>query len=494
MLHKTMKFLERKPFLLTLLLALLWCGAGAFLHTLTSSDETRVCGISLEMLLENELLLPRLNGTPFVEYPPLFYHLEGAAFRLFGYGEKVTPVVPALISFLTVLLLYRLARKLDFSAMQASVAAFLLMSCGNFFANRAEVRVDGLLTLTVLIALSASVSMLHAETPRGKIVSGLGVCAGLAAGAYTKGLIGIALPLAVTGTVVFVGDVVRKKISWRDYAVLVAAAALASALYGFYFYLLYRRYGYDLFHEACIVNNFGRFTGSQGDHVSPFYGYIARLPELFPPYILFVLAGLFFQTKRLVRDGRDLSRDTLFLVVAVAVPFLVFSATASKRMVYLLPLAPPSALLAAQGLFSLIGCLPQRFRDAASARHAKRPGDALLLLLAATILANVVAGIAVGIQAKKSSVAALYEECRKLERDGFDIRFPGTPEERSAGAAYFYLHRRIPAVPMKECDPAAREVWIVRDKNLNVGQPFADHHRLLTTKEEKSAFLKRKKR
>src|SRR5437899_12825061 len=45
-------------------------------------DETRVAEISREMRAERSWLVPRLNGTPFLEEPPLFYWFQAGAYRL----------------------------------------------------------------------------------------------------------------------------------------------------------------------------------------------------------------------------------------------------------------------------------------------------------------------------------------------------------------------------------------------------------------------------
>src|SRR2546430_13550897 len=47
-------------------------------------DETRVAEISREMRAERSWLVPRLNGTPFLEEPPLFYWFQAGAYRLAG--------------------------------------------------------------------------------------------------------------------------------------------------------------------------------------------------------------------------------------------------------------------------------------------------------------------------------------------------------------------------------------------------------------------------
>src|SRR2546427_5397772 len=53
-------------------------------------DETRVAEISREMRAERTWLLPRLNGTPFLEEPPLFYWFQAGAYRLAG-GAPAAP-------------------------------------------------------------------------------------------------------------------------------------------------------------------------------------------------------------------------------------------------------------------------------------------------------------------------------------------------------------------------------------------------------------------
>src|SRR2546426_7067284 len=47
-------------------------------------DETRVAEISREMRAERSWLVPQLNGTPFLEEPPLFYWFQAGAYRLAG--------------------------------------------------------------------------------------------------------------------------------------------------------------------------------------------------------------------------------------------------------------------------------------------------------------------------------------------------------------------------------------------------------------------------
>src|SRR5262245_45727686 len=58
-------------------------------------DEPRVAEVAREMLVAGPALIPRLNGTPFVEEPPLFYWLQVASYRLAGGPTTAAARAPA---------------------------------------------------------------------------------------------------------------------------------------------------------------------------------------------------------------------------------------------------------------------------------------------------------------------------------------------------------------------------------------------------------------
>ena len=51
---------------------------------LWGSDEPRVAGIAAEMGRSGDLVVPRLNGEPFLEKPPLYFWAVSTTFNLLG--------------------------------------------------------------------------------------------------------------------------------------------------------------------------------------------------------------------------------------------------------------------------------------------------------------------------------------------------------------------------------------------------------------------------
>ena len=63
-------------------------------HHLKGSDENRVAGIATGMSISGDLVVPRLNGEPFLEKPPLYFWIASACFNLFrisslGFSESM---------------------------------------------------------------------------------------------------------------------------------------------------------------------------------------------------------------------------------------------------------------------------------------------------------------------------------------------------------------------------------------------------------------------
>ncbi len=169
-------------------LTLLVLGGGALFYNLDYSlfepDESRYAQVALEMHETGDWLVPRLNGEPYLDKPPMLYWLTATSYKMLGAGELAARLPIALAALLTVLLTYVLGQKLLGDRAALIGAMLLLLSVGFFFAGR-FVMMDSLLTLFTTAGLLAGAIALHADRRALFWWALAGVACGL--GTLTKG-------------------------------------------------------------------------------------------------------------------------------------------------------------------------------------------------------------------------------------------------------------------------------------------------------------------
>ncbi len=74
-------------------------------------DESRYAQIPREMLQRGDLVVPTLQGEPYLDKPPLLYWAVMLSYRLFGIHDWSARLVPALAVHATILLVYLLGRR-----------------------------------------------------------------------------------------------------------------------------------------------------------------------------------------------------------------------------------------------------------------------------------------------------------------------------------------------------------------------------------------------
>jgi len=173
---------------LTAALLLLSVGSVALLSNLGYSffepDETRYSQIALNMHETGNLLVPKLDGQPYLDKPPLLYWLSEISYRFMGVNEFAARLPTALAALLTVLTTYILGRRLLGDRGAAIGATLLLLSTGFFFASR-FVMMDSLLTLFTTVGLLSGAIALNSSRHATPWWALAGVACGL--GILTKG-------------------------------------------------------------------------------------------------------------------------------------------------------------------------------------------------------------------------------------------------------------------------------------------------------------------
>jgi len=325
-----------------ILLALLTCCAGTFSHSLWSPDEPTGAAVGRAMYETGDLIVPRLNGSPFLEKPPLYWWVQVALFKLFGLSHGVARLPSALFGILTMLTTYLLGRRLG-GPRQGLLAAAVLGSTALFAEEVERVVVDP--------ALAFFVALVH---------YGFAILAAPRSAAERRGalwLIALATPLAfLSKGVVALGLGVVPPILWllathrmRALRDLLPLAALGIPLFAVFVLpwamALYKAAGWPALQECLLNNTTGRFLenrqGTVYGHRQPWWYYGSTAPAVLLPWSLAVpamlKAGLL---RRRTVEGTEAAeaRSLLFTTVLLSIFFL--SLAASKRELYLLPLLP----------------------------------------------------------------------------------------------------------------------------------------------------------
>lgn len=308
-------------------------------------DEGRYAQIPREMLEGGDWVVPRLQGDPYLDKPPLFYWLVMASFSLFGFHDWAARLVPALAVEATVLICYLFGRRLV-GERSAFLGTLVLSLLPGFVGVGRLLVLDGVLALWVTISLFSA--LLAVEGPR--LRWGWWLLASLACGlgVLTKGPIAVILlvpplwlhrrlngaicPIGRRGWLMFVGVVLAVALPWY--------IAVCCRLPEFVRYFLW---------EHNVVRFLQPF-----DHERPVWFYaplllLGLLPGtlLLPAFVRFCLAG-----------NEEVARQRCpvlgFLLLAAGWCLLFFSLSGCKLPTYILPAFPPLALA--------IGCFLARTR------------------------------------------------------------------------------------------------------------------------------------
>ncbi len=321
---------------LLLLVAAVWLDPPG--SWLAEPDEPRYAEIPREMLATGDFVVPRLNGVPYFEKPPLLYWANAGAFAVLGETPFAARLPTRLAGLGTTLLLLWGVRRMWGARQGLFAAVFFLMSPLAFTFSRLNLT-DGVLTFFFTGTLVAGYETLRARGDRRRAALALSALTGaFAAGAFlSKGLVGIVLP---GGILLFWCLVTRRA---RDLTVLILGPALPVfiLLVGPWLWLAeHRNPGFLQF--FFVHEHFQRFATPVSNRPGPIYYFVLVLVAGFLP-------GLAFFVRGLVPVRRE-EKEALFLLIWFAVVFVFFSLSHSKLSPYLFPAFPPAAALASRAL------------------------------------------------------------------------------------------------------------------------------------------------
>ena len=223
-------------------------------------DEGLYGAIAQEMLARGDWVLPRFNGLPYLEKPPLYFWLASLGFAVTGPTEWSLRAWSALGALGSALLAWRLGRLL-YGARAGLMAGLALVTMAGSALYVRKASTDFLFVFCMTLAMWGFVR--DADRPdrgRGRFLL-LYVGAGLAV--LTKGLVGLLFPVLIVAiTVWWVGRRGGNRLTWRQMNLGWGLAALGAVALPWHLASAWREP--ELFWFYLMDNQVLRFLGLRG--------------------------------------------------------------------------------------------------------------------------------------------------------------------------------------------------------------------------------------
>src|SRR5206468_4074002 len=222
---------------------------------------------SREMRAEGSWLVPQLNGTPFLEEPPLFYWLQAGAYRLAGGPSAAAARWPATVAaVLGVLVTMALARAVGASA---GIAGLILATAPEYWWMARSGTPDTAAASATTLALT--LFFLAWRSGRRSPLAVAAVAAGTAF--WLKSLLGVGLAsITVAAFLAWVG---KGRLRTRD---LVWAAVATGSGAALWLVLLWRAHGGEPVAFFFLKNHLGRLVGAPEEgHLRSVLYYVPNL-------------------------------------------------------------------------------------------------------------------------------------------------------------------------------------------------------------------------
>ncbi len=324
-----LSFLRARPALTCALLAVLFFMPGLGAVHLFDWDEINFAEIAREMLASGNWLQPRIDHQPFHEKPPFFIWLQAASMSLFGVNEFAARLPNALCGALTLLVLFRIGRRLRDERFGALWALAYFGSLLPHLYFRSGI-IDPWFNLFIFLGLMDAIRASDAPASNGTYDDGRDRAA-LRAGAWlglavlTKGPVGVLIP-ALCAATYFVLQRFRLFISVRRLGLLLLTLIGVPAIW----------FGIDLlrngpeFMVAFFWRQMAMLTTEDAGH-GGFFGYhvVVLLVGCFPASVFALL-----ELVRPTRGDATQSDRRRWMVILFWVVLVLFSIVRTKIVHY----------------------------------------------------------------------------------------------------------------------------------------------------------------
>lgn len=302
-----------------------------------------------EMIRSGDYLHPYLWGSEYYDKPLGSYWLMAMFAMLFGELNEWAARLPSVLAALLVVwCTYRLGSRL--LNRPTGLLAGWILATSFMFVFWGRVATADMLNLA---GTMAAITWYFERKDRPGFATYLGFFLILAVASWMKGLVA-----PVIAVLVLIPELLRQH-NWRKHLrwSLVAAGLLSGVIYLIPFVLSVivgnQQYGSSglwlVFRE-----NFVRYFNAY-DHYGPIYTYVRALPLYQFPWSIFLPFAIF----RAIRQWKDLSPNSRWIIWAVLLIFVFLTGTESRRGYYILPALPFAALMIADWLMTVSATYPR---------------------------------------------------------------------------------------------------------------------------------------
>jgi 4-amino-4-deoxy-L-arabinose transferase-like glycosyltransferase len=300
-------------------------------------SEGRWAEVTREMMLTGDYFHPTINGEPYFDKPLITYWLIAAIALVTGtLNELIARLPSAIAGIAAVWATLRLGRRLSSPVVGRIAAVILLTSYGLIYQSRmAAADTENLATIML--------AAIWYWSRRDKLNFGTFIVLYLIIfiGSLCKGPVA-----AVVTALVILPDAIAEK-RWKAFlgpaSILAVVIGLAVYFAPFIWASKTNPESYKSSGLALVwQENVQRFIAPI-DHKNPVYTYLWAVPMLILPWAPLFIAALITA----ITYWKKLDMNTRWLVKVIAVIFVFFSLSGSRRDYYILPIVPFCALLTA---------------------------------------------------------------------------------------------------------------------------------------------------
>ncbi|HKR64195.1 MAG TPA: glycosyltransferase family 39 protein [Thermoanaerobaculia bacterium] len=293
---------------------------------LLDADEGRNAEVAREMAATNDYVMPRLDGLPYLDKPIVYFAAEAAAMELLGPTELAARLPAYLFTLATAALLFFFARRV-WGGDAPWIAAIVFLSMPLTISFARTVIFDSALTFFVVVAWVAFYIAIEEKQRRWSVLA----WASMGAAMITKGPVTFVLVLFVV--IPFAWKQRALRLVFPLAGLLVFAAVIAPWVWGV------SQVVPEFLNYVLVTETAQRMATKALKRTGPPWYFLPYLLGGALPWSIVALASW--------KSLRKREPAMLFLLLAIAVPFVFFSISQSKRQQYILPLMAPLALVIA---------------------------------------------------------------------------------------------------------------------------------------------------